>query len=83
MYFDESMIVRRVPKWIINRTRVNMDKYCMGLYDAFKEAVTNYPQLSRSELYWPWFFDDYRLYIPSAYHPEYMDFTKYPLKYKA
>lgn len=82
MFYDDSLIVRRVPKWIRERTRDNMEYYCMGLYDSFQEAVRNYPKLTRgSELWKAWYYDDFRLYIPSAMNPERMDFNKYPLRY--
>ena len=82
MFFHESDIAKRVPAWIIKRTEENMMYYCMGLYDAFKEAVRNYPRLKKgSKLYKAWFYDDFREYIPSAYIPERLDFSAYPLPY--
>lgn len=84
MFFDDSLIVRRVPRWIVDRTQENMEVYNMGLYDSFAEAVRNYPKLKKgSELWRAWYYDDFRLYIPSAINPERLDFTKYPLRYKA
>lgn len=84
MYFDESMIARRVPGWIVERTRENMDVYCMSLNDSFEEAVKSYPKLKKgSELWKAWYYDDFRKYIPDAYLPEYLNFRKYPLKYSA
>lgn len=83
VYHDE-MIVRKVPKWIRERTKENMDVFGMGLYDAFQEAVRNYPKLKRgSELWKAWYYDDFRLFIPSAINPERMDFYKYPLRYNS
>ena len=32
-------IVKRVPKWIAERTQDNMDNWGMSLYDAFEESV--------------------------------------------
>lgn len=82
MSFTETAIVRRVPKWIKDRTQENMEEYNMCLSDSFAEAVRNYPKLKKgSELWKAWYFDDFRLYIPSAYRPEVFDFEKYPLKY--
>lgn len=82
MSFTETAIVRRVPKWIKDRTRENMEDYNMCLSDSFQEAVRNYPKLKKgSELWKAWYYDDFRLYIPSAYRPEAFDFAKYPLKY--
>jgi len=82
MSFTETAIVRRVPKWIKDRTRENMEDYNMCLSDSFQEAVRSYPKLKKgSELWKAWYYDDFRLYIPSAYRPEVFDFAKYPLKY--
>lgn len=82
MFFDESLIVRRVPRWIVDRTRDNVERFHMGLYDSFAEAVRNYPKLKKgSELWKAWYFDDFRLYIPSEIIPEHLDFAKYPLRY--
>jgi len=82
MYYDDSLIVRRVPKWIKERTRENMDVYLMSLNDSFEEAVKNYPKLKKgSELWKAWYYSDFRKYIPSAYRPEYLDFLNYPLNY--
>ena len=82
MTYAEYKIVRRVPKWIINRTQENIDEYYMSLNDAFENAVKDYPKLKKeSELWKAWYYNDFRLYIPTAYLPEYMDFEKYPLKY--
>ena len=79
MYF-EALIVRRVPKWIRERTRENMNVYCMSLSDSFSEAVRNYPKLKKgSELWKAWYYDDFRLYIPSAYLPGAFDFEARPL----
>ena len=40
MYID-SLIVRRVPKWIRERTHENMEVYNMCLSDSFEEAIKN------------------------------------------
>lgn len=82
--FDVEMHLKkmRVPKWIIERTRENIDVYGMCLTDSFDEAVKNYPKLKKnSELWKAWYYDDFRKYIPSAYISKYLDFSKYPLKY--
>ena len=79
-FYSDSLIVRRVPKWIRERTRENMEDFCMGLGDSFAEAVRNYPKLAKgSELWKAWYYDDFRLYIPSAYLPSAFDFEKRPL----
>lgn len=66
--FRESMIVKKVPKWIVNRTRDNMDRFNMDLNDAFQEAVRSYPKPSK-ELAEAFYRDDFSEYIPSAYIP--------------
>ena len=78
--FCDEMIVERVPKWVRNRTRENMDKHFMGLYDAFQEAVRAYSRPS-VKLSLAFYYDDFREYIPSEYLPEYLDFKEHPLKY--
>lgn len=78
-----NLIMRKVPEQIKARTEENMSKYNLGLYDAFNEAVRNYPKLKKgSELWKAFYYDDFRLWIPSAYSLEYFDFEKYPLKYE-
>ena len=79
--YDEKYIVRRVSKKIRERTKENMEVFSMSLYDAFDEAV-RFVSTKSVELRMAWYFSDYRKYIPSAYNDEYLDFDKYPLKYK-
>lgn len=79
--YNEKYIVRRVSKKIRERTKENMDNFSMSLYDAFDEAV-RFVSTKSVELRKAWYFSDYRKYIPSAYNCEYLDFDKYPLKYK-
>ena len=80
--FNEKMIYGKVPKMIIESTRQGMEIYGLSLYDAFREAVREYPRLNHdSELYKAWFEDDFRRFIPSAYHAEYLDFNRHPLLY--
>ena len=69
--FTSELIVKRVPKRVMQRTKWYMEERCMGLYDAFKEAVREYPHPSK-ELHAAFMADDYREYIPSAYLPEYL-----------
>lgn len=80
MYYDNDLIIGRVPKKIKERTKENMEVYNMGLYDSFKEAVKELTK-EGTELYKAWYYDDFRKFIPSAYNTEYLDFSKYPLKY--
>jgi len=78
--YNDDLIVRRVPKWIRSRTRENMEVYNMSFSDSFVEAVRNYPKLKKgSELWKAWYYDDFRLYIPSAYLPSAFDFVARPL----
>ena len=64
-------IVKRVPKWIADRTQGNMDNWGMSLYDAFEESVREYPKLKKGSKLWnAWYNSDFREYIPSAYMPE-------------
>ena len=68
--FSRDMIVESVPKYIIERTRVNMDRYDLDLYDAFKEAVRAYGKRASYKLRNAFMRDDYSDYIPSAYIKE-------------
>lgn len=79
-YYSDDLIVKRVSKKVRERTRENMDSYCMGLYDAFKEAAFTYAKAG-TELYKAWYYDDFRKFIPSAYRQESLNFEKYPLNY--
>ena len=85
--FRNDMIVRRVPAAVRERTRENMDVYCMSLGDAFEEAVREYVSTRKttnwrnSELADAWFYSDFRKFIPSAYVPEALDFERFPLRY--
>ena len=80
MFYDNDLIIGRVPKKIKERTKENMEVCNMGLYDSFKEAVKELAK-ERTELYKAWYYDDFRKFIPSVYNTEYLDFSKYPLKY--
>lgn len=80
MIYNESMIKGKVSKMIREATKRNMNKYHLGLYDAFKDAVQTYGKTVK--LRHAWYYDDFREFIPSAYCEEYLDFSKYPLKYK-
>ena len=53
----------------------------MGLYDSFKEAVREFSKTG-TKLWKAWYYDDFREYIPCIYNSEYLNFKKYPLKYK-
>ena len=66
---------------IKERTRENMEVFNMCLADSFEEAVKEFAK-EGSELYKAWYYGDFRKFIPSAYNSEYLDFSKYPLKYR-
>lgn len=69
---DPSMpIVKPVPARVKARCKWYMEKRFLGLYDAFKESVREYPKPSK-ELRAAFMEDDYRAYIPSAYRPEFV-----------
>lgn len=72
-----------IPKNIKNKTYHNLWYWHMDLYDAFNEAVRSLYQDAPEELQKAWYAGDLRAYIPSVYRPEYLDFTKHPLKYEA
>lgn len=80
MRYRDELIQGKVSKRIREKTRYYMDVCHIGLYDAFKEAAREHGK-SR-EIRHAFFFDDYRKFIPAAYCPEFLDFKKYPLKYK-
>lgn len=79
--FDEMDFTKRVPKSILNRTKENMEVYNLTLMDAFEEAVKTLSKKG-TELWKAWYYSDFRKYIPCAYQSEYLNFRKYPLKYK-
>jgi len=62
----------QVPETIKRRTYYNQYHYCMGLYDAFDEAVRNELHNVDNSLYDAWMNGDYRNYIPQCYYPEYL-----------
>lgn len=75
------MFAKKVSKMIERRTNENMKNYGMTLYDAFEEAAHKFAKKG-SELYEAWYTSDFRAFIPSAYDAKFLDFEKYPLKYK-
>ena len=72
--------VKGTNKAVRRRTWENMNFYFLGLADAFNEAARHYAKPG-TKLYKACYTgaSDYREYIPSAYDPKYLDFTKYPL----
>ncbi len=81
MFYEDDLIIGKVSKAIRKRTKENMEVYNMCLSDSFEEAVKTYAK-EGTELWKAWYYSDFRKFIPSAYIPEYLDFTKYPLKYE-
>lgn len=81
MFYDDDLIIGKVSKAIRKRTKENMEVYNMCLLDSFEEAVKTYAK-EETELWKAWYYSDFRKFIPSVYMPEYLDFTKYPLKYE-
>ena len=79
-YYSNDLIVKRVSKKVRERTRENMDIYCMKLSDACNEAAFTYAK-NGTKLYKAWYHDDFREFIPSAYDPKYLNFKQYPLNY--
>ena len=77
MKYSDELIVKKVSKAVRERTRENMERYCMSLGDAFNEAVRAKGRSKSLQL--AFHCNDYREYIPSAYIPKYLDFDKYPL----
>ena len=77
----DTRIIGRVPLKIKERTIENEKIYNMGLADAFNEAARTYAKKG-TELYKACYYGDYRKFIPSAYCPEYLDFSKYPIAYE-
>lgn len=80
MFYEESLIIGRVPKKIKERTKENMEVYHMVLFDSFEEAVRELAK-EGTELWKAWYYSDFRKFIPSVYNPKYLDLKKYPLKY--
>ena len=77
----DNKILGKVNKKVRKATERYMRKFNLCFYDAFKEACRDYASKS-TELYTAWYYDDFRRFIPSEYDKKYLDFEKYPLKYK-
>lgn len=80
-HYDESYFKIKLPKYISEAIKRNIEKYNVDLADAvefaFREKVNN-----KNTLWWKaWYYDDYREIVPCIYEKEYLDFKKYPLKY--
>ena len=79
--FDRNDFIKSVPKNILERTKENMEVYNLSLTDAFQEATRTLAKKG-TELWKAWYYDDFRAYVPCIYDRKYLDFNKYPLKYK-
>lgn len=79
--FDREDIKKRVPQKVIERTKENMETCNMSLSDAFKEAAREFAKKG-TKLWWAWYYNDFREFIPVVYEAEYLDFSKYPLAYE-
>ena len=71
---------KKIPKKIKERTIENVEVYHLSLGDAFEEAVRELANKG-TELWKAWYYSDFRKYLPQIYESEYLDFSKYPLKY--
>lgn len=80
MNYSDDLIVGEVPKVVRDRVRENMNCFCMGLYDAFDDAVRECIH-TPCELFFAWYVSDYRKFIPEAYLPKYLNFELFPLRY--
>ena len=76
----EININKKVPKEIVERTIENVEVYNLSLGDAFEEAVRKLAKKG-TNLWKAWYYSDFREYLPEIYQTEYLDFSKYPLKY--
>ena len=79
MFYDDDLIIGRVPKKVKERTKENMEVYNMTLYDAFQEATKEFVKTG-TELWKAWYYDDFRKFIPSVYNSEYLDFFEKSIK---
>ena len=73
-------IKKPVSDLVKQLTAEGMERYGLGLYDAFKSAAAIGANKG-TKLYKAWYANDLREYIPSVVFPEYLDFEKYPLAY--
>ena len=81
MVYCEEQIYNTTKK-VKNRIKENMEKYCMCLSDAFEEAARELGK-EGTELYYAWYYSDFRRFIPCCYEQKYLNFIDYPLKYFA
>lgn len=79
--FDENDFIKKLPRSVLKRTKENMEIYNMDLTDSIQEAARTLAKPG-TELRKAWYYDDYRAFVPCIYESKYLDFSKYPLKYK-
>lgn len=79
--FEREDIKKRVPQKVIERTRENMETFHMVLSDAFEEAAREFAKKG-TKLWWAWYYNDFREFIPVVYEEKYLNFNKYSLKYE-
>lgn len=79
--YEESDFTKLVPKKVKRKTEEYMRKYNISRDDAFEEAIKELAKKG-SELWMAWYYGDYRRFCPAMYDEKYMDFKKYPIKYK-
>lgn len=84
----KQLIFGNVPPYIRQKTHYYMKKYYLSLNDAFDNAIRDGMRrhlmdgIPDENLYNAWYTQDFRLYIPSAYIPKYLDLKTYPLAYE-
>lgn len=76
----DGRIAKPVSDIVKQLTAEGIERYGLGLYDAFKSAAAIGAEKG-TKLYKAWYVNDLREYIPSSVFPDYLDFEKYPLAY--
>ena len=79
---DESLIVKPIPKYLMERVKYYYERIGVSLADAVRYAFRDKAH-GNTIWYKMWYHDDYREIIPSEYRAEYLDFGKFPLEYEA
>lgn len=79
---DNSMFAVKLPKYLLNRVQLYVERFNMSLIDSLRSACLDVCNSKNTLWYKAWYYDDYREILPSAYIEEYLDFEKYPLRYE-
>ncbi len=81
MKVDNNTFAVKLPAYLINRINWYIEKTGVSIIDALRAACR---EVTYTGTLWykAWYHDDFREIYPDAYLPEYLDFEKYPLKYK-